>query len=156
MNVNDRYLEAKVMSASPVELVRMLYRRAIGAVAAARRHLAEGDIRARSQEISRAMEIAVELAGSLDRENGGEVARQLASLYDYMERRLIEANLHQDDRALAEVEGLLATLDEAWAAMVEPASAPASLPAAAPEDLPAAYGYPAQPAYAPGAHCWSA
>ena len=158
MNANDRYLEAKVMSASPVELVRMLYRRALSAVGAARRHLAEGDIRARSREISTAMEIAVELAGSLNREKGGEVALRLAALYDYMGRRLIDANLHQDDRALAEVEGLLATLDEGWAGLND-AGAPAAPPAheefAAPSAGPV-YGYTPEPVYSPGSQCWSA
>lgn len=156
MNANDRYLEAKVMSASPVELVRMLYRRALGAVGAARRHLAGGDIRARSREISRAMEIAVELAGSLDRDKGGDVALRLATLYDYIGRRLLEANLHQDDAALADVEGLLATLDEGWAALNE-----VRTPAPPREEFPTSctapgYGYTPEPAYSPGSQCWSA
>jgi flagellar protein FliS len=158
MNANDRYLEATVMSASPLELVRMLYRRALGAAAAARRHLAEGDIRARSREISTAMEIAVELAGSLDREKGGDVALHLAALYDYIGTRLLEANLHQDDAALAEVERLLATLDEGWAGIHDartPAPAPSRQEFAAPTAGPG-YGYTPEPVYTTGSQCWSA
>lgn len=155
MNANDRYLEAKVMSASPVELVRMLYRRALGAVSAARRHLAEGDIRARSREISTAMEISVELAGSLDREKGGDVATRLAALYDYIGRRLLEANLHQDGAALAEVEGLLATLDEGWAGLNE-THAPAASPEFAAPCTGSGYGYTPEAVYSPGSQCWSA
>ncbi len=162
MNANDRYLEANVLSASPVELVRLLYRRALDAVAAARRHLQDGDIQARSREISRAMEIAIELAGSLNREKGGDVALRLASLYDYIGRRLLEANLHQDDTALAEVEALFATLAEAWAGVrdVPPATEPAS-PAREAFQPPApcpgsGYGYSPEAAYSAGSQCWSA
>lgn len=155
MNANERYLEAKVMSATPVELVRMLYRRAIEAVGAARRRLAEGDIRARSREISRAMEITVELAGALDRKQGGEVAVRLAALYDYIGRRLLEANLRQDDGALAEAERLLVTLEEGWAGLSGATPAEAAPSASQSEAAGSAYGYQAPSSYAP-AHCWSA
>ena len=116
-NGHDAYLESKVLSADPLELVNLLYQASIDAVRNARHHLAEGRILERSQAINRACEISFELSAALDHERGGELSRRLASLYEYMRRRLIEANLKQEDAPLAEVLGLLTTLGEAWEAI---------------------------------------
>jgi flagellar protein FliS len=112
--VPDRYLEAEVMSADPLKLVWLLYRGAIEAVRSARRHLAHGAIRERSRQIAKAWEILLELAVSLNREQGGEISQRLAGLYSYMQGRLIEANTRQIDAPLEEVETLLVSLSEAW------------------------------------------
>ena len=111
---HDAYLESRIESAGPVELIRLLYQGAIGRVREARRALAAGDIAARSRAVTKAFEILTELATSLDRDRGGEIALRLARLYDYMQRRLIEANVEQRDQPLAEVLGLLTTLAEGW------------------------------------------
>jgi flagellar secretion chaperone FliS len=110
----DAYLESRVLSASPTELVHLLYLAAIENVRDARRRLAEGDIEGRGKAITKAMAIIVELAASLDIERGGEIARRLAALYVYMMERLADANFHQSDGLLAETLGLLSTLSEAW------------------------------------------
>jgi flagellar protein FliS len=127
--VNNHYMEARVLSASPVELVRILYGAAQRAVREARRHLASRDVAARSREISRAVQILVELSTALDREKGGELAHQLIELYDYLQRRLIDANLRQEDAPLAEVERLLGTVAEAWDAIAGGAQQPAPVKA---------------------------
>jgi flagellar protein FliS len=113
-NVKDAYLEEKVLAASPVELVSLLYHAATDAVREARRHLADAEIAARSRDIGRASGILAELAASLDHERSGDISTRLAQLYDYMLDRLREANFRQTDSPLAEVLGLLATLGEAW------------------------------------------
>lgn len=109
-----KYLEGEVFGADPLKLVQMLYRGAMESVAAARRHLAEGEVRERSRRITRAWEILQELSGSLDHSQGGTVSRGLAGLYAYMQGRLIEANQKQSDAPLAEVELLMGTLAQAW------------------------------------------
>ena len=125
-NAHDAYLEGRVLSQDPVALVGLLYQGAIGAVQDARRHLAAGDIGARSRSITRAMSMLIELATSLDHARGGEIAARLARLYDYMQGRLLDANIQQAAPPLAEVLGLLATLAEAWVA-VERAAQPAAV-----------------------------
>ncbi|MGD0774652.1 MAG: flagellar export chaperone FliS [Candidatus Solibacter sp.] len=112
---HDAYLESRVLTADPIELVNLLYQACTQAVREARRHLAEGRIAERSREINKACEIVIELATSLDYERGGEISQRLALLYDYMQRRLLEANMQQSDAPLADVLGLLSTLAEAWA-----------------------------------------
>jgi flagellar secretion chaperone FliS len=114
--IYEKYLETEVLTADPLKLVIILYRAAIESVAAARRHLAAGAIRQRSGEIMRAWEIVRELTRSLDHQHGAAISRPLADLYAYIQMRLIEANTKQIDPPLAEVEGLLSTLLEAWSA----------------------------------------
>jgi flagellar protein FliS len=111
---HDAYLESRVLSADPVELVHMLYQACVQAVRDARHHLAQGEIGERSRAINKACEILMELNGALDRERGGDLSSRLAQLYDYMQTRLLEANIQQSDGQLAEVLGLLVTLGEAW------------------------------------------
>jgi flagellar protein FliS len=117
------YFESDVLSADPVELVRMLYRGAIDAVEKARQHLRQGDIAARSSEITRAGKILVELTLSVNREADPALSGNLVELYDYMQRQLLRANLHQADGPLSEVSQLLSTLLDAWSRLgpAEPA-----------------------------------
>jgi flagellar protein FliS len=114
MPLKDAYLESQVLTADPMELVRLLYRGAGDAVHRAAAELAAGHILARSRQISKAYAILARLAVTLDHARGGALSRSLAELYDYMQRRLLEANRHQTVEPLAEVELLLATLLEGW------------------------------------------
>jgi flagellar secretion chaperone FliS len=123
-DTQDAYLESRVLTADPLELVNLLYQGCMQAVREARVHLAEGRILERSREINKACQIVIELATSLDHERGGEISQRLALLYDYMQRRLLEANMQQSDAPLADVLGLLSTLAEAWAEIRTPADKP--------------------------------
>jgi len=111
---HDAYLESSVLSADPLELIRILYGAAVEAVGNARRCLCEGDVLGRSRHITRAHAILTELTLALNHEAGGDIARRLAELYDYMQRRLLEAHVTQRDEPLAEVASLLAVLLEGW------------------------------------------
>ncbi|MGI8991043.1 MAG: flagellar export chaperone FliS [Bryobacteraceae bacterium] len=108
------YLEQRILSADPVELIRILYQQGLTEVREARRHLEARDIEARSKSISKSFEILCELSRSLDMDRGGEIAERLSGLYDYMRGRLLDANFQQADEPLAEVLSLLSTLAEAW------------------------------------------
>lgn len=132
---HEAYLTQRILSADPVELVRMLYSGASEAVETARVHLAAREIRARSAAITKAVSILAELTATLDRERAPELSRSLAALYDYMQRRLLEANFKQADAPLAEVLGLLRTLAEGWRGV--PSETPSAL-SAADKDVPSA------------------
>ena len=114
MNWKSAYLETRVLSANPVELISILYEYAVLSVQDARTALADKDIAARSKAIMKAIAIIGELDTSLDHSQGGEIAENLTRLYDYMRQRLTTANLLQQDAPLEEVESLLKTLGEAW------------------------------------------
>ena len=125
-NAHDTYLEERILSAGPVELVHLLYQAAITAVGDARRYMAGGEILARARAISKACDILLELTSSLDRERGGDMSVRFGQLYGYMHRRLVEANFRQSDEPLAEVAGLLAILAEAWEGVRAETNRPAS------------------------------
>lgn len=114
MTWSKAYLESRVLSADPVDLIAMSYEFATLRVRQARSALAEGDIAARSKAISKTIAILGELESSLDYKLGGEIAYNLGRLYRYMTERLTHANVRQADKPLAEVESLLETLGEAW------------------------------------------
>src|ERR1035437_8196128 len=122
---HDAYLESRVLAADPVELVSLLYQACTQAVREARCYLAAGQIAERSREINKACAIVIELATSLDHERGDEISQRLALLYDYVQRRLLQANMQQSDAPLADVLGLLTTLSEAWAGVRQPEEKPA-------------------------------
>src|SRR3954447_24854621 len=73
MNPNDRYLETSVLTATPLELVAMLYRCALESLGEARRCLAQGDITGRVRPVNRAFDAITELSLSLDYEGGGQL-----------------------------------------------------------------------------------
>ncbi len=112
--VHDTYREREILEADGWKLVQLLYRKALDSLGQARRHLAAGEIEPRSREITRVSEILNELALALDHDSGGELSRNLAELYDYIQALLHTANYEQKDPPLAEAEQLVGTLLEAW------------------------------------------
>ena len=108
------YFEQTIWNADPVELVRMLYQRAISSVRDAREQLRHKRIAQRSAAIMRAYAAIAELLGALRPEVAPELSRRLQDLYFHMQQRLLEANMQQADEPLAEVLALLTTLDEGW------------------------------------------
>jgi flagellar protein FliS len=113
-NPYEAYINDEILNADPLKLVQLMYQGTIDAVTSARASLARRDIKARSGSITKAILILTELSSSLNHEKGGELSARLAALYDYMQRRLLEANQTQVDAPLAEVAQLLQTLFEAW------------------------------------------
>ncbi|MDP9054997.1 MAG: flagellar export chaperone FliS [Acidobacteriota bacterium] len=109
------YYEQSILNAEPLDLTRMVYRHAIASVREAREHLEQKRIRERAASINNAYSAIAELLGSLRPESAPEISARLQGLYGYMLRRLLDANMSQTDPPLAEVLGLLVTLEEAWA-----------------------------------------
>ncbi len=108
-------LETGVMAANPHKLIVMLFDGAKVAVSNALRHMQAGEIAAKGKAISQAMAIINDgLHASLDKTAGGDIALNLAALYDYMSQRLVMANIKNDPAMLEEVGGLLEQLRLSW------------------------------------------
>lgn len=108
-------VESAVMSASPHQLITMLFDGAMSALVRARLFMQQGETVAKGEALSKAINIIDNgLKAGLDQDKGGEIAENLSSLYDYMIRRLLQANLRNDSQAIEEVEGLLTNIAEAW------------------------------------------
>lgn len=109
-------LETAVVGADPHRMILMLYDGLLEAVRRAAVHMQEGRVAEKGQMLGKAIRIVEEgLKASLDRASGGDLAGQLAALYDYISLRLLQANLRNDERALAEVTKLVGDLRSAWA-----------------------------------------
>lgn len=108
-------VESGVMSADPHQLIVMLFDGAQAAIRAARIHMQAGNTSEKGKSISKALDIVNNgLAAALDHEKGGEIADRLASLYDYIVRLLLAANLRNDEESLNQAERLLEDVASAW------------------------------------------
>ncbi|WP_047710098.1 flagellar export chaperone FliS [Pectobacterium atrosepticum] len=108
-------VESAVMSASPHQLIVMLFDGAKSSMVRARILLQQGDIPGKGAALSKAINIITNgLKVGLDMEKGGELAENLSALYDYMTQRLMIANLHNDVKVIEEVEALLENIASAW------------------------------------------
>lgn len=112
------YTRNEILNASPERLVELLYDLGIRSIARARECNRSKEIAGRTRHINKAFAVMVELSNGLDFEAGGEIALNYARIYDYCQRRLIEANIKQSDAILAEVQSLLEDLKEAWKVVV--------------------------------------
>jgi flagellar protein FliS len=108
-------LETSVDSASPHQLVRLLFDALLQSVQAARAALARGDIAVKGMEISKAVRILEEgLIAGLNQQDGGDISTNLRGVYGYCVRTLTQANLKNDDARLGEVRGLIEPIADAW------------------------------------------
>jgi flagellar protein FliS len=111
------YRETQIKTATPAKLILMLYDGAIKYINLAveklnNKYKAYDEV---SNHIIRAQDIVTELMVSINFEKGGEIAKNLFSLYMYMNRRLLEANIKKNSAVLEEIKKLLMELRSAWA-----------------------------------------
>ena len=97
-----------------VQLAGKLMEAAIDRINMARGHIERNEVAMKGEALQRAIGIIDGLRASLDHEQGGELSGNLEALYDYMARRLVEANLHNDVDIATEVAALMAEIKSAW------------------------------------------
>jgi flagellar secretion chaperone FliS len=129
MNAYQTYRQTQAQTAAPGELILMLYRGATRFVARAIEGIEAGDVQAAHTYLVSAQAVIAELLESLDVERGGEVGRNLMRIYEYMNHRLVEANLHKRAEPAREVEKLLRELLPAWEQAARQAGAVSARPA---------------------------
>ena len=125
-NAVSSYKETKVKTASQGQLVIMLYDAAVKSLDKGLELLAlesgekinPGNIENISSAILKAQEIITELTVSLDFEQGGEIARNLFSLYIWFNKELLEANITKDIHRITAIRNQLNELRSAWAEIV--------------------------------------
>ena len=121
-----------VESASPHRLITLLLDGALEKIAIAKGHIQRREIAQKAAAISRAIAIIEGLKMSLDRSVNAPMVENLDELYNYMCRRLLQANLTSDSDMLSEVSHLLREIKEAWEAIEDQAGeAQAALSSAA-------------------------
>ncbi|WP_147198519.1 flagellar export chaperone FliS [Pantoea sp. MBD-2R] len=108
-------LESSVLGASQHQLTTLLFDGALSALVRARLFIQDGQIEGKGNALSKAINIIENgLKAGIADESGDELADNLISLYEYMTRRLLQANLQNDVAAVQEVEDLLRNIADAW------------------------------------------
>lgn len=130
----DHYRQTRVSSAvldaDPHRLIGLMLAAARERARLASACMERGDMVRKGVAIGEASAIIAGLNSALDLRAGGEIASGLAALYDYAQRRLVEANARNDSAPLAEVDSLLADIESAWNA-IAPGTRPIANGAAA-------------------------
>jgi flagellar protein FliS len=111
-----------VESADPHGLITLLMDGALERLVKARAHMLRGEVAAKGETISRCIDIIGGLRDSLDPKVDVAMVERIDSLYEYMSRRLLLANLHDDATIIDEVSKLLQQLRDSWV-QIAPASA---------------------------------
>ncbi len=121
MNANNpyakqagQYLKNNVETASPDEVLIMLYDGAIRFLLIARKALEENNVEKSHNHLIKAQNIVLEFMNSLDMDMGGEIAVNLYRLYEYLHYRLVQANIKKDVAMIDEVLDHLRKLKETW------------------------------------------
>ncbi|MGX5100257.1 flagellar export chaperone FliS [Enterobacter cloacae] len=108
-------LDSQINGATPHELIVLLYDGAINAMKRAEIYFQSGNIARRGEMISRAINIIDNgLRAGLDHEKGGKIAEELESLYEYISRTLLEANLNKTGENLPHLISLMTEMSETW------------------------------------------
>lgn len=109
------YVESKIETAHPVEIVHILYQVAIDSLNTAIAHLRSGDAFARARAVTKA-ELAVdELILSLDHSVGAPFTKTLSDLYGYVLQQTVTGHAKKSEQAFREALSILTTLSEGWA-----------------------------------------
>lgn len=122
------YRDSAVLTASPEQLVVMLYDGAVRFLRQAETAMGEGAWLHSFEKLGRGEAIIDELLATLNMDTG-EIAERLQAIYVFCKRTLIEARIHRDPQKVEHVVALLVSLREAWAKLAEQAAAHASAPA---------------------------
>jgi len=117
MDGTTAYRENAITTGSPGRLIVLLYEGAVRFLRKALEHMQAGQLAEAVQCIGRAKDIIQELNVSLDMEAGGEISKNLRSLYAFMIRHLAQADAKRDPQMIREVIKLLEDLNEGWKAI---------------------------------------
>ncbi|HSQ42192.1 MAG TPA: flagellar export chaperone FliS [Fibrobacteraceae bacterium] len=114
----NSYKTVEVETADRGRLLLMIYDHCIQWCVKAREAIRAGQIAKRTQAIFRVQDGITELICSLDMEKGGDIARNLRRLYEFYNFHLAEANIKNQEKNVADVQGMLERLREGWAGAI--------------------------------------
>ena len=107
-------IEGRLASANPHYQISLLLEGVLQRIAVATGAAHRGEVAAKGQALTRAIDIIDSLRAMLDHERGGDISGNLEALYDYMVRRLVEANRSGDTGIMAEVSQLIMEIKSGW------------------------------------------
>ena len=112
LNVFNAYKQNSVTTASPGELTLMLYNGCIKFLGKAKVAIDETNVEEKNKNLQKAQDIITELMSTLNMDI--DISKQMLPLYEYMNRRLVEANIKNDVAIIVEVEGFVTEFRDTW------------------------------------------
>ena len=112
--VLSQYKKSSIETAGKLDLIIMCYEKAIQLLTQAKDHIRNNELAKKAHKVKKVLDIINELQGCLDMDNGGQIARNLDSLYSYMTKRLLVGDIRKDSSAYDETIRILSELNEAW------------------------------------------
>lgn len=113
----NAYKQNSVTTASPGELTLMLYNGCLKFLTKANKAIEEKNIQEKNINLQKAQAIISELMSTLNMDY--DISKQMLPLYEYMNRRLIEANLKNDTAIIDEVIGLTTEFRDTWKQVIQ-------------------------------------
>jgi len=110
----QQQVQHEVQQASPVQLVVMLYDRAISLSRQSLLHMEKGQVKEKGMALNQVIEILSELQRALNLEEGGTIAQRLDDLYTFLLQQVTVANLRNDPQPISTVLNVLEELREGW------------------------------------------
>jgi flagellar secretion chaperone FliS len=110
----NQYKRNTIESVGKLDLVIMCYEKTIQLLIQSKEHLMEKELEKKVYKVQKALDIISNLQSSLNMEKGGDIARNLDSLYSYMLKRLLVGDIQKDISAFDESIKILSELKEAW------------------------------------------
>lgn len=107
-------VDSQLTAASPHKVIQMLMAGAIERLIQGKAAMHGGNIAVKGERLGKALAIVISLRTCLSMEDGGEIAVNLDSLYDFMIRQITKANLHNDDGPIDDVIHILREIKSAW------------------------------------------
>lgn len=114
-NAQNVYKQNQILNASPKKLVVLLYEGCIKNMKLAEISIEEKKLDTASTALIKAQDIIAELASTLNFEQGGEIAKNLDAIYEYVMTKLIEANRTKEVVTIQQTRTMMEELKEAWA-----------------------------------------
>lgn len=116
-NAFNAYKQNSVTTASPGELTLMLYNGCLKFLGKAKTAIDEKNIQDKNMYLQKAQAIIAELMSTLNMDY--DISKQMLPLYEYMNRRLMEANIKNDTAIVEEVEGLVTEFRDTWKELIK-------------------------------------
>ncbi|MFZ7120923.1 MAG: flagellar export chaperone FliS [Eubacteriaceae bacterium] len=111
---NNQYINNQIMTASKKKLLIMLYEGAIKNLKLTEKSMESKDIEKINYYLTKTQSIILELMSTLNFELGGDIAKNLYNLYDYMYVKLIQGNIDKDLDSVIEVRNYMEELKNTW------------------------------------------
>jgi len=113
-NPYDVYVKSSVETASPLKQVILLYEKAVLTLKQVKEDIKNNDLRSKIEHISKITDIIKALDASLDFEKGGDIAKNLHNLYDFIDRSLVTVHAKNDTVLVDDLIEILENLKEGW------------------------------------------